>query len=521
MSNIYSKRINQIIDMFRHDDLYRACIGSDDSLSEWRVFRKYSKKVLDTTWLDVIEDALVDLDVIVRNPRRFIVVEEDLIDTSRARSVTEESVKYLAQHTNYIAGFDGDMILPTKLLNSTKEESYEVYENRFIYTLLKRLQAFVRKRYDAVKGAAAQNEQLEIVVDKHLSVGVAQVTMRLDSIVKMPFEEALKLNSEELGPIERLAKIHAIVSGFMVTPFAREMISSEPVRPPITRTNVILKNQNFKKALSLWEFLQSYDEEGYEIRSVTESEEMDDDLKNQYRLMVFFNAVFMQNLANEDFRVKNAKPRLRAEDINIDDFPKSDIPVEEVKTISVPSMYDSQLKESHRAEILGVVDRVLQQVKINKHNQEGKLYEKMVFAQRKKENEYKERLIRLRKREREQLEKEAARKEKEQLKEINEQKRAEAERIKREKMEALEKLRSEKVLKELEAELNRLDEEACNMAILATRNEQAHANRQKIAKEIIALNSIRQKLKGELTKLVDSEIDEIIKQIPKIFNVNL
>ena len=88
-------------------------------------------------------------------------------------------------------------------------------------------------------------------------------------------------------------------------------------------------------------------------------------------------------------------------------------------------------------------------------------------------------------------------------------------------MEALEKLRSEKVLKELEAELNRLDEEACNMAIMATRNEQAHANRQKIAKEIIALNSIRQKLKGELTKLVDSEIDEIIKQIPKIFNVNL
>ena len=100
--------------------------------------------------------------------------------------------------------------------------------------------------------------------------------------------------------------------------------------------------------------------------------------------MVFFNAVFMQNLANEDFRVKNAKPRLRAEDINIDDFPKSDIPVEEVKTISVPSMFDSQLKESHRAEILGVVDRVLQQVKINKHNQEGKLYEKMIFAQRKK-----------------------------------------------------------------------------------------------------------------------------------------
>ncbi len=522
MANEYSKRINQVIDMFKNDDLYRACVGSDDTLSEWRIFRKFSRKVLDTTWIDVIEDALISLDVIVRNPRRFIVVEEDLIDTSRARSVNEEAVKYLAQHTNYIHGIDGDMVLPSKLLNSTKEESYEVYENRFIYTLLRRLQAFVKKRYDAVKDAAKKNEQIEIVVDKRLKVGVAQVTMRLDSIVKMPFEEAMKMNSEELGPIERLAKIHNIVSGFMVTPFAKEMIHSEPVRPPIQRTNAILKNQNFKKALALWEFLQGYDEDGYEIRAVTESEEMDDELKNQYRLMVFFNSVFMQNLANEDFKVKSTRARVRAEDlINIDDFPKSDIPVEEVKTIAVPSMYDSLLKEVHRAEILGAIDRCLEQIKINDTNVETKLYERRLAAQRRKENEQKERILKLRKREREQLAKLEKQKEREKLRQENELKKIELERKKRERQDALDKKKQEKVLKELELEMNRLDEEAVNMAVMETRNEQMHANRAKIAREIIHCNTLRAKLKSEMIKFVDEQIDEMIKEIPKIFNVNL
>lgn len=522
MANEYSKRINQIIDMFKNDDLYRACVGSDDSLSEWRVFRKFSKKVLDTTWIDVIEDSLISLDVIVRNPRRFIVVEEDLIDTSRARSVNEEAVKYLAQHTNYIHGIEDDMVLPSKLLNSTKEESYEVYENRFIYTLLRRLQAFVKTRYDAVKDAAKKNEQIEIVVDKRLKVGVAQVTMRLDSIVKMPFEEAMKMNSEELGPIERLAKIHNIVQGFMATPFAKEMLHSEPVRPPIQRTNAILKNQNFKKALALWEFLQGYDDEGYDIRAITESEDMDDELKNQYRLMVFFNAVFMQNLTNEDFNVKSTKARVRAEDfINLDDFPKSDIPVDEVKTISVPSMYDSSLKEVDRAEILGAIDRVIDQLKINDTNIETKLYERRLAAQRKKENEYKERILRLRKRERELLEKTERQKEREKLREENELKKIELERKKRERAELIEAKKQEKVIKELEKEMDRLDEEAVNMVVKETRNEQMHANRSKIAREIIHCNNLRAKMKGEMTKFIDEQIDQMIKDIPKIFNVNL
>lgn len=518
----YSKRIEKIVEMFKDDKIYKSCINDDDYLTEWRLYRKYSKKVLDTKWISVIEDSLESLDTIVRNPRRFIVVEEDLIDTSRARQVTEESVKFLAQHTNYITGFDGDMILPSKLLNSTKEESYEVYENRFIYTLLKRLQMFVRKRYDVVKGAAAKNEQIEVVIDKKMNVGNASISFRLDSILKMPFEEALKLNAEELGPVERLARINAIVTGFMVTPFAKEMVSSEPVRPPIQRTNAILKNQNLKKALALWEFLQGYEEEGYEIREVTESEELSEELKNQYRLVAFFNSLFMQSAAGENFTVKGpAAKRRRILDVDPNEFPKSDVPFDEVKYISVPSQYDRYINEIDKTVINSAIDRVIAQEKLNRTNAESKSYDKQVALILKNERDYREKMLKLRQRERVALEREAKLKEREKIREENELKRLEVERARREKLQKIEEKKTKEVQARLDAEMKRLDEEAVNLAVMETRTEQVNLNRSKTAKEIIALNTLRGKVKAELAKYVDEQFDDMIKLVQKLFNNNV
>ena len=46
---------------------------------------------------------------------------------------------------------------------------------------------------------------------------------------------------------------YALASKFMKT-----MSNATPVRSPIRKTNVILKEQNFVKALALWEFLEKY-----------------------------------------------------------------------------------------------------------------------------------------------------------------------------------------------------------------------------------------------------------------------
>ena len=57
-----------------------------------------------------------------------------------SKRINEESIKHLAQHTQLIQSVGKDnMPQPVKILNVYKEETYDLYENRFISTLIKKL----------------------------------------------------------------------------------------------------------------------------------------------------------------------------------------------------------------------------------------------------------------------------------------------------------------------------------------------------------------------------------------------
>lgn len=62
------------------------------------------------------------------------------------KKITADSVRHLSQHTQFITENAAGEIQPTRILNVTTEESYDLYENRFVYHLIQRLFAFVDKR---------------------------------------------------------------------------------------------------------------------------------------------------------------------------------------------------------------------------------------------------------------------------------------------------------------------------------------------------------------------------------------
>ena len=105
------------------------------------------KITVDYSWVDVLDESIPYLDNIIRNPRRFIVSEEDIVPIEKTKKVAEESIKHLAVHTNLIQDVDEDgMVKPIKLLNVFKEETIDLYENRFIKSLVDNLFQFVNTK---------------------------------------------------------------------------------------------------------------------------------------------------------------------------------------------------------------------------------------------------------------------------------------------------------------------------------------------------------------------------------------
>lgn len=306
----YAQKIASVLNGESFYDQFKQRVES--GASSVKLAKKRLIQDIAIDWIDTIEECLPNLDTIVRNPRKFIVQEEDIVDISLARSISTESVKHLAQHTNMISKVDADgMVTPNKILNITKEESFEIYENRFIYTLLLKLKDFVTMRYDKIKKASSTQDVLELDVESRFNLPKKKITYRTEYLAQLSFDEVMQLDPDTLTKIERVAKIDRIITDFLSSSFAKSMRNSAPVRPPISRTNVILKEPNFKKALTLWQFIETYQvTAGFATSDDVEDYPVDNESIERLKNMVTLNTMVFESMYDQcetDFDMEDAE----------------------------------------------------------------------------------------------------------------------------------------------------------------------------------------------------------------------
>ena len=96
---------------------------------------------------------------------------------------------------------------------------------------------------------------------------------------------------------ERIKKVKTQVDGFFGTELMQNLtrLHVSPVRSPIKKTNVILKNPNFRKAEELWNYIQTFGSK--DIKEKEKREYFDKGiLKNEYD-----QAFLMAFIANKNF----------------------------------------------------------------------------------------------------------------------------------------------------------------------------------------------------------------------------
>lgn len=262
------------------------------------VKRDYDMKSFDYEWLDIIEDVMPYLDNILRNPKRFIINEEEIVKVEQARKVTVESVIHLTQHTNLIQKIeDNGDVKPSKILNINKEESLDTYENRFIFTLLNNLRFFFETRTTETAGSSycLDRNQLKYEANTRVNGEDLKISVDLADVTKSVQSEAGNKGNMSLN--DRLKKIKNQLDGFFGTELMVILgkLHVAPVRSPIKKTNVILKNPNFRKAEELWNYIQSYESKDKKERDKREFFDKGV-LKNEYD-----QAFLMSFVANKNY----------------------------------------------------------------------------------------------------------------------------------------------------------------------------------------------------------------------------
>ena len=292
------------------------------------VKRNFELHEYDYEWLERIEGVLPYLDNILRNPKRFIVNEEEIVKVELSKKITVESVIHLTQHTNLIQDYNektGD-VKPTKVLNINKEESLDTYENRFIYTLINNLRVFFDQRVESTGENSFYRDSRDIKYEGNSKVGTDDIKFSLtinaiDKNVKEPEKD-----KSDLSYADRLNKIKVQLDGFMGTELMTTLskLHVEKVRSPIRKTNVILKNPNFRKAEELWNYIQTYVNK--DKNEVDKKDYFDDGvLKNEYDQAILMTYIANKSLAvdsnkiNETTMLSNVVDRLISNLLDSDD----------------------------------------------------------------------------------------------------------------------------------------------------------------------------------------------------------
>ena len=233
-----------------------------------RLSQMYMLRCIDETWIKAVEESLPALDELIRNPSHFIAETEEILPIEMTKKITSRSVAHLSRHTDLISKVEGDTVTPIKMLNVFREDSILTYENKFLNTLIYKLFIFVNSRY---------NTALNYGVDEKVTAIEFEDKFYHDEYkakVKINVELSKKSNGEERSEEERInritqsdlwqrvSRLNDVVAAYRSSDFCLAM-GTHYVRPPVIRTNAILKNKYFRQCLALWEFIESYEDDGF------------------------------------------------------------------------------------------------------------------------------------------------------------------------------------------------------------------------------------------------------------------
>ena len=282
------------------------------SRNTFAVNRKIMEKSVDVSWVDAIEQGMKHLDTVLRNPRVTIEDVGEVVPIALSRKITVESVKHLAQHTDLIQDYDPvtNTITPSKVLNVHKEESMMTYENKFINTLVDRLYVFIIKRYEKLQEVAKDEEVFSLSYNTDLDDKNGK---QMSVSLKLETTDSLEtVNESGLTVWERVEHIKKAIEGYKGSTFCQTM-GNVFIRPPVMRTNAIMKNVDLKACLTLWQFIEGYDKVGYEINVVDTAQKLDEDYMMDFYNLIALNFLLFRSYthkpADKKNELKTAKPK--------------------------------------------------------------------------------------------------------------------------------------------------------------------------------------------------------------------
>ncbi|NWH09808.1 hypothetical protein [Acholeplasma laidlawii] len=306
--------------------------GLYDGVNKLKQVETTETKKFDDHWIFAIESYYPYVDKILRNYKSALRVEEEVVIVEKAKKTTSRTVRHLAANTHLLKLPDKDQptteVMPKKLLVEFSEDEFGIYENRFVATLIQRLVDFVSRRMRILEEDVNTKKIKELNNTIELSIDNSKYEINIDLREVQTIDQG-KIEEDNQKLLARAQELHKKLANALNTEFMKTMRNYRKVKAPIMKTQIILKNTNYRNCYLLWQYLDQYNSLGFElIRDVKQKR-----FNETYRKHLSQNALFAfstmmfhdvvrekdQKLLTKSFKVKKAEEiKLTADELKID-----------------------------------------------------------------------------------------------------------------------------------------------------------------------------------------------------------
>ena len=306
-------------------------------------------KVVDEEWISVIEDSLDAINNVIEKPRRFITTEQEVVPVSLAKKISADSVRHLSQNTQFLAPSDDGGVHPTKILNVNMAETYDLYENRFVYHLIQRLLAFVDRRTDVIFWSTGNEVRNRFTMHSKIGDAYEEFEYNVEMTVK-DRQNFAENDADNMDTFMRIDRVRRLVMALRGSSFCQLMKGCSVVRSPIQRTNLIMKDPNYRKCFQLWQFMERYDKVGYSIQVKDSALAFDDEYLTQMYTNLINNYAVFKSLVSDDRNLTELASEQREpvvpkfiKEIKEEFVDSCDIPDVEVRKVFIEEVTQAQL----------------------------------------------------------------------------------------------------------------------------------------------------------------------------------
>lgn len=259
---------------FTHNYIEEALKDGDEGKDS--IFGKTNEKVIDMDWVIAIEETLPYIQKAIDEQRRFIKQAENVVRIKKAK----------------------------KILTVEREEGFAIYENRVLLTLIHKALMFVDDKYSKMKDVPNDSYN-KITMNRHLELNQQKLDFSVNYVNENHESLAEDLDVEDiesLSDFDRISRIRQGLNECLATPLMKEIAKEPQVKPPLTQTNLLKENPNFKKAVELWNFLDTYKKKGFELVGEEYNGKMTDENKEDVYLAMEFQHFMMSITTNPALR---------------------------------------------------------------------------------------------------------------------------------------------------------------------------------------------------------------------------